>query len=143
MADKSCENCDIVQSLIDMNEKLRKTVVISTPPKQNEVVEVEISEANVTMDKVTKNVKVRYYINPNNSPKLVAWADERNMGKINIPELPKLLHDWYLEAVSKLNPTSFNPNANKAFDDLTPDQKYIDFYIAGKIIDKLKPPQQG
>lgn len=36
--EKLCGNCDIVQSLIDMNEKLRKTVVIPTPTKPDEVV---------------------------------------------------------------------------------------------------------
>ena len=157
MADKSCENCGYEGCPVDKGTTTccdNWTPI--TPPTPDEAVEVviECPDKNENCDKYrcdkcTARIRwddggvVKLKLNPNNSPKLVAWADERNMGKINIPELPKLLHDWYLEAVSKLNPTSFNPNANKAFDDLTPDQKYIDFYIAGKIIDKLKPPQKG
>ena len=48
--------------------------------------------------------------------------------------LAELLHKWYLEACKKLNPKSFNKNAQKKYKDLTKEQKYIDRYIAKKII---------
>jgi len=46
---------------------------------------------------------------------------------------PEQLHKWYLEAVKELKPESFNPNANKNYDELTDEQKFIDKYIADKI----------
>jgi nucleoid-associated protein YejK len=51
---------------------------------------------------------------------------------------PKQLHDWYLEATEKLNPENFNPKAQKAYQDLTPEHQYIDRYIATKIRNKVK-----
>ena len=57
-------------------------------------------------------------------------------------ELPEQLHKWYLEAIQKIHPDSFNPKANCSFSDLTPDQKYIDFYIAGKIVALLNSIKQ-
>lgn len=47
--------------------------------------------------------------------------------------LPEQLHSWYLEAVKKLKPESFNPNANKPYSEITDEQKSIDIYIANKI----------
>lgn len=51
---------------------------------------------------------------------------------------PEQLHDWYLEAVKRLKPESFNPNAQKPYEDLTDEQKYIDKYIANKINEYIK-----
>lgn len=51
---------------------------------------------------------------------------------------PEQLHEWYLEAVKRLKPESFNPNAQKPYEDLTDEQKYIDKYIANKINEYIK-----
>lgn len=44
------------------------------------------------------------------------------------------LHIWYLEATQKLNPNSFNKDAQKPYSELTDEQKFIDKYIAEKAI---------
>lgn len=49
---------------------------------------------------------------------------------------PEELHLWYLEAVKKLKPESFNSNANKDYSELTEEQKFIDKFIADKINEK-------
>ena len=49
-------------------------------------------------------------------------------------ELAEKLHEWYLEATKELNPESYNPDAQKSYGDLTEEQKFIDRYIAGKIL---------
>lgn len=46
---------------------------------------------------------------------------------------PEQLHEWYLEATKELNPESYNPNAQKSYDQLTEEQRFIDKYIADKI----------
>ena len=48
---------------------------------------------------------------------------------------PEQLHEWYLEATDALvgRPESFNPNARKAYSELSEDQKSIDRYIADRI----------
>ena len=48
---------------------------------------------------------------------------------------PEQLHEWYLEATDALvaTPESFNPNARKAYSELSEDQKSIDRYIADRI----------
>lgn len=49
-------------------------------------------------------------------------------------ELPRKLHEWYLEATTSLKPESYNPNAQKPYDDMSDEQKYIDKYIADKLL---------
>ena len=51
---------------------------------------------------------------------------------------PEQLHQWYLEATKKLNPKSFNQDAQKPYKELTNDQKFIDKYIADKINEEVK-----
>ncbi len=51
---------------------------------------------------------------------------------------PEQLHEWYLEATQKLNPESYNEDAQKPFDKLTQEQKYIDCYIASKVNRKIR-----
>ena len=54
---------------------------------------------------------------------------------------PDKLHGSYLEAIQKINPESFNPNAQKHYDDLTSDQQFIDIYICteiNKVFDTLR-----
>ena len=48
---------------------------------------------------------------------------------------PEQLHEWYLEATDALvaTPESFNPNARKAYSELSDAQKYIDQYVADRI----------
>ena len=48
--------------------------------------------------------------------------------------LAEKLHEWYLEATRELNPESYNPNAQKSYAELTEEQKFIDRYIAKKIL---------
>lgn len=45
---------------------------------------------------------------------------------------PQNMHEWYLEATQKLHPESFNPNAQKPYEELTEEQKFIDKYMAEK-----------
>jgi len=54
--------------------------------------------------------------------------------KTIIEGLAEKLHEWYLEATSKLNPESYNPEAQKKYKDLTGEQKFIDRFIAKKIL---------
>ena len=49
-------------------------------------------------------------------------------------QLAQNLHRWYLEATRELSPESFNPDAQKEYGELTDEQKFIDRYIADKII---------
>lgn len=51
---------------------------------------------------------------------------------------PEELHNWYLEATRELHPESYNSDAQKPYDDLTREQKYIDNYIASKINKKVR-----
>ncbi len=48
------------------------------------------------------------------------------------------LHELYLEATKELNPKSYNPNAQKAYKDLTEEQKFIDRYIAQAILTLIR-----
>jgi len=50
--------------------------------------------------------------------------------------LAEKLHEWYLEATKELNPESFNPNAQKEYSELTEEQKFIDRFIAQKVLEK-------
>jgi hypothetical protein len=59
--------------------------------------------------------------------------DKEKEGKEGIEKQAKQIHDWYLQATKKLNPESYNQNAQKKYDDLTEEQKFIDRYIAGKV----------
>ena len=51
---------------------------------------------------------------------------------------PETLHQWYLEAVKKLKPESYNPNAQKPYSELTKEQKFIDEFIATALKRYLK-----
>ena len=46
---------------------------------------------------------------------------------------PEQLHIWYLEATKELHPLNFNEKAQKPYNELNPEQKFIDEYIANKI----------
>ena len=46
---------------------------------------------------------------------------------------PEQLHKWYLEATKELSEYSFNKKAQKPYNKLTAEQKFIDEYIADKI----------
>jgi len=59
----------------------------------------------------------------------------KTAGANNIEKLARKLHEWYLEAVQVLGESTsdspaYNPEANKPYDLLTDDQKFIDNYIA-------------
>jgi hypothetical protein len=51
---------------------------------------------------------------------------------------PEELHKWYLEATERLSPENYNSNAQKPYEELTEEQKYIDSYIANEINRKYK-----
>jgi len=51
---------------------------------------------------------------------------------------PQQLHVLYLEATKSLHPESYNPNAQKSYDELTDEQRQIDEYIAEKINEHIK-----
>jgi len=53
-------------------------------------------------------------------------------------ELAEQLHTWYLEATKKIQPNSYNKNAQKKYSDLTEEQKFIDRYIAKKVVKLCK-----
>lgn len=44
------------------------------------------------------------------------------------------LHDWYLEATKEIDPINYNEKAQVPFEKLNDEQKYIDVYIAEKIL---------
>ena len=46
---------------------------------------------------------------------------------------PEMLHEWYLEAIQQIDPENYNPKAVKPYSELTPQQRFIDKYIADKI----------
>jgi len=50
-------------------------------------------------------------------------------------QLAEKLHEWYLEASKQLHPESYNPNAQKSYGELTEEQKFLDRYIAGRILE--------
>lgn len=50
-------------------------------------------------------------------------------------ELAKKLHEWYLEASKKIGAESFNIKAQKSFDELTEEQKFLDEFIAERVIE--------
>ena len=55
------------------------------------------------------------------------------MSDTSKPTLAQQLHEWYLAATAELSPEFYNPEAQKSFDELTPEQQYIDRFIAGKV----------
>lgn len=52
----------------------------------------------------------------------------------NIEEIAEQLHCWYLEAVQKIDPNNYNHKAQKPYNELNEDQKFLDRYIAKKVI---------
>ena len=53
-------------------------------------------------------------------------------------ELAEQLHNWYLEAIKELDPENYNPDAQRKYADLREQQKFIDRYIAKKILEREK-----
>ena len=56
---------------------------------------------------------------------------------------PQDLHEWYLEATRELNPESYNPKAQKPYEELTEEQAFIDKYIANKVVDIIRKKITG
>lgn len=50
---------------------------------------------------------------------------------------PERIHEWYLEACVNLKDESYNTEAQKAYDELTDEQKFIDKYIVNIIKKKI------
>ena len=61
---------------------------------------------------------------------------------MNKEELAKQIHTWYLEASQKLHPESINAEAQKSYEDLTEEQKFLDRYMAEKISSLLLAHQE-
>lgn len=51
---------------------------------------------------------------------------------------PEELHNWYLEATARIDPNNYNDKAQKPYDELNREQKFIDNYIASKINKKIR-----
>jgi len=56
---------------------------------------------------------------------------------------PEDLHNWYLEATKELNPESYNPDAQKPYDELTDEQKFIDKFVCSRIKQHVKSAVMG
>ena len=54
-----------------------------------------------------------------------------------IEKFAEQLHIWYLEATEKLNPDNYYSKAQVSYKELNEEQKFIDRYIAEKIISKM------
>lgn len=65
-------------------------------------------------------------------PDFENMAKEKILVKSKIIK-PEQLHSWYLEIVKILNPENYNEKANIPYEELKPEQKAIDKYIADKI----------
>lgn len=63
---------------------------------------------------------------------------KKKIKRYNITIKPEELHQWYLEATKSLNPKSFNPDAQKPYEEMTEEQKFIDKFIANKINQKIR-----
>lgn len=50
---------------------------------------------------------------------------------------PEQLHQWYLEACQKIDPINYNSKAQKSYEELTEQQKFLDWYIANRINDRV------
>lgn len=63
-------------------------------------------------------------------------TNETNPYLEKVEKLAEQLHIWYLEATKKLNPESYNPDAQKSYYELIDEQRFIDRYIAQKVIEQ-------
>ena len=52
----------------------------------------------------------------------------------NVEEMAEQLHCWYLEALQEIDPNNYNHKAQKPYNELNEDQKFLDRYIAKKVI---------
>ncbi len=59
-----------------------------------------------------------------------------------IDDLAEQLHRWYLEATYELDPEDFNPKAVCEYSDLREGQKFIDKFIAEKLISLILQKQK-
>jgi hypothetical protein len=50
---------------------------------------------------------------------------------------PYKIHEWYLEACKRVKPKNFNPKAQKPYEELNEEQRFIDRFIVNKIFDML------
>lgn len=72
------------------------------------------------------------------------YFNPKEKSKINLKEFSKtelelaeILHNFYLEATKNLDKENYNPNAIKPFSKLSIEQKYIDCFIAHKLLKKV------
>lgn len=57
------------------------------------------------------------------------------MGEKVVEQLAMRLHEWYLESIQELDPSSYNPKARVEWYQLTEQQKQIDRFIARKLLE--------
>jgi hypothetical protein len=57
--------------------------------------------------------------------------------------LARQLHEWYLEATLDIDPLNYNANAQKDYDALSEEQKFIDRFIAKKILDAFEKGREA
>jgi hypothetical protein len=58
-------------------------------------------------------------------------------------KLAEQLHNWYLEAIRQIQKENYNTNADKPYSELTEEQKFIDRFIADKILTLLELKEEG
>lgn len=63
--------------------------------------------------------------------------DKDLQAQIGEENLAEIIHNWYLEACKEIKPESYNVKAQKTYQDLTEEQKFLDRYMARKILDLL------
>jgi len=54
-----------------------------------------------------------------------------------IEKFAEQLHIWYLESTKELNPDNYYSKAQVSYNELNEEQKFVDRYIAEKIISKM------
>lgn len=57
-------------------------------------------------------------------------------------DLAREVHGWYLESCKELDPESYNAKAQKSYDELTEGQKFLDRYMAKKILEMVSKTKE-
>jgi len=65
-------------------------------------------------------------------------AKKNPLKSTGVELLAEQLHIWYLEASKKMNPESYNKKAQVPYEELSEEQKFLDRYIATKILGMMK-----
>lgn len=60
-----------------------------------------------------------------------------------IEEFAEQIHNWYLEACRELDPSNFNAKAQVPYADLTAEQKFLDRFLARKLLTPIDAPGEN